>query len=748
MKTIQKILFGALLIGIGCLASTKVVKADPTVTLTYDNSGTPPTLSYTTSGIDGDEGYTLVLSVGGTAIGDPIALNSANPGDTAWSGASTIITNLGNPTSTGAVTVTATIKEGETVKATGTKDIDVYVFNPTIPSELQITAPDPGTFPIRSLTDDTYNLTVEAISEPNYIATVKIGTGAETSVNKISNIWNGCKASDGTYVFTAGTQTAAINSITDNGAGNKKASITWTPMAGTNPYNYIYYTVTNVTRRAGITSATATVAGYPATDVPITYTGAGTATFSVYISKTELTLPADPEAIAPYIASHAHFLTSSPFTFETIDHIKITPADKTQIVRNVAEHYDATVYLDAAEQVPAANQNVKWTATPTATTEVIPNNTATTAGASLKSTANGSVSLVATSEDGTKSVTKTITVSDRINVETLTVGHGVTKGYKIDLGYNKGLVTVTPANASVSKIEWTVTSGSDYGSIDSDTKTILTGKKKGKVVLTANVYYTDGGAPVPFTNREITVYDPVLKTNDSSDTIKFTLPSAAYTSNSASDNISSVTGYRVDVLNKDGDSVYHDSYTVDSLEGITLSSDKMNDLVRAASDNLTGDTHKVRFQISPYNGSTYNDKYDSSDVRVAYRTDEKTAYKGSDGKYSLSNNNSSSSKGSSTQASASGAGSGNAGSKNGLDKVPKTGEGNTRMLIIMIAMISATIAGAILLSYMPARANTNKGIGGAEDVKGFFDSVSTTSTKDTKTEQTTADNADKDDKQS
>ena len=101
--------------------------------------------------------------------------------------------------------------------------------------------------------------------------------------------------------------------------------------------------------------------------------------------------------------------------------------------------------------------------------------------------------------------------------------------------------------------------------------------------------------------------------------------------------------------------------------------------------------------------------------------------------------------GASTPKDSGSAASGNAGSKNGLDKVPKTGEGNARMLIIMIAMISATIAGAILLSYMPARANANKSIAGAEDVKGFFDSTPTTNAKDTNTEQTAANTADKED---
>ena len=72
--------------------------------------------------------------------------------------------------------------------------------------------------------------------------------------------------------------------------------------------------------------------------------------------------------------------------------------------------------------------------------------------------------------------------------------------------------------------------------------------------------------------------------------------------------------------------------------------------------------------------------------------------------------------GSSYKGSSTPIGGGNAGAN--LDKVPKTGEGNTRLLILMVAIISATVAGSILLSTLPAKKKS--GVDEGVDDKDIF----------------------------
>ncbi len=322
----------------------------------------------------------------------------------------------------------------------------------------------------------------------------------------------------------------------------------------------------------------------------------------------------------------------------------------------------------------------------------------------------GTATIQATSKlDTSKTATKTINVV-RQDVTSITIGHGVTKGYSINLGYNQGLVTIEPSTASVSRIEWAVSSDSGEASLDSG-KTVLTGTKKGKVKLTPTVYYLgDEAHPVVYDGasgrrdlrQDVEIYPPVTGDTSSSNSIKFTLPKAAYVDNTDDDNIVKVTGYRVDILNSDGESIFNESKKkVDSLEDISLSSDTIDRMVKSASNKFSGDTVKFRVKISPYDGDTSNRQYESSDKRVAYKSDEMTAYKvgnyyslSKDGSNNNNNNNSNNANNANSK-------SGNAGA--GLDKVPKTGEGNERLWFIIAAMAFATISGAILLSYIPTR---------------------------------------------
>ncbi|MCR5340623.1 MAG: hypothetical protein K6E60_04675 [Saccharofermentans sp.] len=713
MKTIQKILLGALLIGIGCLASTKVVKADPGVTLTY-TPGETPTLSYATSDVLGSEGYQLELSVGGTQVGNLITLDDEHLSGTAWSGESTIITNLGNPTSSGSVTVTATIKNVVPTEPTGTASIPVYVFNPTVDNTERIEITSPTSLPQRSLSQTTqYELKVNAKSAPYYI--VDVGTIA-TGVNATTYTKSDCTANNGSFTITSESETATI-SLTPNTTPITSSpitvSITWTPNVWT---GYKKLTLTDTTGEGVTHTLTMPELAPPYNTNTITFTGSGSGTLTA--------------ACGPNASSLANVGTQN-FTFtEAINHVTVTSGDSS-VVKGGSSTYKAEVYLSPDDTRKAGVQDVTWSVLNedgTATTYA----SITSAGVLTANASGHTVKVRATSTvDTNKYGDKLVTLTQAETVENITLPNNgeVTRKGTMDLSLAKLTLTPTSAASSVKSITYSI-ADDNYGSFNGTTFTAKT--KTGSVSITATIKYVDTEKADTNITKTVTVLPKVVITDDyssSSKTIKFTLPETVYTENSDKYNLPNVTKYQVEVLNEDGDKVLNSkTYTTSSpTSEKTLSTSDLESLIRDASSNLSGDSPKVKIRISPGGDSqtTGNTVYNTKDI-VAATTDAFTVYKvGS--YYSLSkdgSNSSSSSKGSSTQASASGAGSGNAGGK--LDKVPKTGEGNARMLIIMIAMISATIAGAILLSYMPARANANKGIAGAEDVKEFFDKGDTT----------------------
>ncbi|MBR6451758.1 MAG: hypothetical protein IKS87_03560, partial [Lachnospiraceae bacterium] len=203
---------------------------------------------------------------------------------------------------------------------------------------------------------------------------------------------------------------------------------------------------------------------------------------------------------------------------------------------------------------------------------------------------------------------------------------------------------------------------------------------------------------------------------------------------------------------------YSKTYSVsDTSKTLSLSSDELEKLVEESGSSLSGDSPKVRLRIKPGGTSQTSSStvYNNND-NVATTTDEITVYRVSvaeknhiKGAYlyglpgrevkitataesgykfvswdddssaaatrtvTISTDTSknsytatASTTGSSTPKNSSTGGSGNAGAN--LDKVPKTGEGNTRLLILMVAIISASVAASILLSTLPAKKKIGK----------------------------------------
>lgn len=827
MKTIQKILLGALLIGIGCLASVKMVKADGALTYDYSTGLTINITEPASAGKlltvydDGDNPlFNKTLDSEGTA--------------TATIAPDQVLAQFSPATQT---TYTLTAKIEGTAK--GSVDVPVYVGTASVDDATKVTLISPTT-PVRSLNPNTtFTVAAKAVQAPNYVK--KVG-GTEVNVTDYSG--STFKVEDGNVAIESGDDAAATITLNQTTSSPITATISWNPETISYPYAYLNLEDTTGT---GIEHSI-TMGSFvsPFTSAQITFTGHGTAKLTMKASMT---------------SGEASAVECGTKTFgfaETIRKVAIT-SGKGTIIKNANEPYEAKVYLDDAGSVLASDQDVIWSVTP-ATATVTPT-TATHEGVTLKATSTGTYTLIAKSASNlTVLDQKTITVEDptehvlSVTIDpscpneiaikssgtykatvTLTDGspskYGVnwsvdntalatitTKGvltakntagvvkvkatsvsdpavfdeytvtivtkvaltdlnyksaeggtikltkkydsssdFSLDLGWNKG-VTGTPANASVSSITYAVTSG-DTSTVSISGSTISAKTAEKTVTVTPTIKYTDNSVDpnnYPVDIQVIKDWTTKLTEGGSSNSsstssdyyIGFTLDNnEVYTGVEPSKNLKSITGYRVDVM-YDGDSkegrTFEKSMSVGSNYKVEKSD--LNDLLKDASDKLSGDSPKVTFRISPYGTNQAGNKVY---VTEAAKTIERTVYK-DNGRYYLdkngSNSNSSSLNSSSSKASGSGAGSGNAGA--GLDKVPKTGEGNARMLIIMIAMISATIAGAILLSYMPARANANKGIAGAEDVKGFFDSTPTTNAKDTNTEQTAANTADKEDDKS
>lgn len=291
----------------------------------------------------------------------------------------------------------------------------------------------------------------------------------------------------------------------------------------------------------------------------------------------------------------------------------------------------------------------------------------------------------------------------------------ISTGYKLNLGWKKG-ATGDPENASVDVIKYTpddVKVAKEYLSINNNY--VIVPKKKTKegseISLAPTVIYRDGNEDEGFSPISIAVVDDWASSLSESDTssstksdyhltLKF-LNDEVYTGYDTALNLTGIDGYRVDVMYK-GKSVASEEYEMKNWKiGSSynvLDKDDMNELLKEASGSLSGDSPEVEFWVSPI-GTNQEGDDDTVNTDAAKKIKRKVYKDGS--YYYVDDKKSSSSSGSTSRSSGTGANGGTGG--NGLDKVPKTGEGNTRLLIIMTAVIFATIAGSILLSYMPAK---------------------------------------------
>lgn len=280
--------------------------------------------------------------------------------------------------------------------------------------------------------------------------------------------------------------------------------------------------------------------------------------------------------------------------------------------------------------------------------------------------------------------------------------------YKLDLSWGKGVTSDHP-DASVKSISYTtVPAKTDVGSFSGS---VFTPKKAGTIEVIPTVTYTDGEKEECdsfFITVEDDDWTTKLSTGGSSNSssvssdyyIGFKLENdEVYSSYDPKYDLKELTGYRVEVL-KDGKVLAGKTVTPSSFsvgETYKISKDTLEDLLEDASGDLSGDSTTVTFRVSPY-GTNLDDG--KAYATSAARTLERTVYKNGS-TYYLTKSSSSSSSSSMKSSSAQGSGSGS-----DYDKVPKTGEGNTRLLIIMIAVISATIAGSILLSNLPVRSKS------------------------------------------
>lgn len=797
MKTIQKILLGIVLVGIGCLAGTKVVKAE-TVEFNYTDGSD---LEYSITGGTSGASYTIMAD----GVTTPLASGNLNDSGATQAGTKVnsgdLLDALNDIDRTTKYTVYAKI--GDTRIDTPTQDVTVYLLKLDFdPNKLTCSLKTSTLTP--ALTDTTYDVTFTVNDYPYYISSytekdpLTDGAGTTTSVDGKITLTKSLSASK-SYSIETDSQTATVTGFDDIDNTQKRADITWKASVGQGS-DYYYYYLANVTETLipevefDVPKATA----LPKTAIiKNTKTGSGKGTLSVYISKTQLSEPVTAEKIAG-----CHLLTTSdpnsPYIFQTIRAVGISGSD--EIVKGYPYPYTATAYLDTAMTVPAIGDPVfTWTKSGAASTI----NPATPSKDPINLTANattGTVSLQAATA-GVSSAVKSITILDNTGISIVFPNAGrITKGFSLDCSKEKLSFIPDAVKSAVTKVELKE-SNSSIGTFDANGK--FQALSVGTTGYTAKIHL--GGSIVNISSSGgLTVLPKAEIENDyskSSKKLEFKLPVAVFTNNSDEYNIPDVNKYQIAVFDKDGNELI-DAVEFSGTPNKTLelsASELKEKIVDKLNEKgkLSGDSKKITLRIRPGGKSqtqTSKTVYNNNDnvvatteltvyrVSVAEKNNIKSSYEyglaGQEVKITAApksgykfvswEDDSSAGQtrtvtiqedtskntytatanvaGASTPKDSGSAASGNAGGK--LDKVPKTGEGNARMLIIMIAMISATIAGAILLSYMPARANANKGIAGAEDVKGFFDSTPTTNAKDTNTEQTAANTADKEDDKS
>lgn len=674
MRSYLKILIATALIGVACFAGTKEVKADAVLEFTENNE-----LSY----MFNDEEY-AGKSIAIKAELDETTITIATiavPSSGIKEGkieSSTLMSKLGKVTENTDYTVEAFIGD----EAIGNAEyISVYYFNPTIDDNKKLTMVSPSKTPYITF-DETYELEVVA-NAPYFISEVD-----GNPVNAASYSDSVCSSD---AEVTSGEVKAIITCDTTS-SSPINASIEW-ENGEVYPYQFLEFKDTEKKKSHTIKMT------YPTDDEwdgeTAVIKAAGEGTFEL-------------EAKVNSINDINSAVSAGKGTFsyniaEIIDHVVIyrngEEITEDTVSVNATETYTAIAYLDEEEEEPASAdyQIFDWG---------VSNKLATIKDGKLKtggSKGNVTVSAIC-KKDKTKSGSIQVTI-DMEEVEALLLAQDtISVGYVLNLQKSPaGAVEVIPeeASGSVKSItyDYADTTSKNYGTLNS-AKTALTGKAAGKVRLrNATVTYTDG-TPKKFEGLfdVITVISNnfVNETGDSSDEIKFEIQEGGlYTGTNEAENLSEIKGYQVDVI-YDGKVVYTTSSSKKSGE-VTLNKEALNKILSSASSKLSGDSPDVTFKVSPYGtGEDGSTKAVNSAAAISLT---KKAYKNGN-TYSLDQTSSSSS---SSMKSSSGQGSG---SGSDYDKVPKTGEGNTRLLIIMIAVISATIAGSILLSNLPVRSKS------------------------------------------
>lgn len=674
MRSYLKTLIATALIGVACFAGTKEVKADAVLVFTENNE-----LSY----MFDDEEY-AGKSIAIKAELDETTITIATiavPSSGIKEGkikSSTLMSKLGKVTKDTDYTVEAFIGD----EAIGNAEyISVYYFNPTIDDNNKLTMVSPSKTPYITF-DESYDLEVVA-NAPYFISEVD-GTPVNAASYSDSECSSDAEVTSGEVkaIITCDTSSSPINALIEWENGEVY------------PYQFLEYKDTEKKKSHTIKMTYPTGDEWDGETAVIKAAGEGTFELEAKVNSIN-----DINS-----AVSAGKGTFSYNIAEIIDHVVIyrngEEITEDTVSVNATETYTAIAYLDEEEEEPASAdyQIFDWG---------VSNKLATIKDGKLKtggSKGNVTVSAIC-KKDKTKSGSIQVTI-DMEEVEVLLLAQDtISVGYVLNLQKSPaGAVEVIPeeASGSVKSItyDYADTTSTNYGTLNS-AKTALTGKAAGKVRLrNATVTYTDG-TPKKFEGPfdEITVISNnfVNETGDSSDEIKFEIQEGGlYTGTNEAENLSEIKGYQVDVI-YDGKVVYTTSSSKKSGE-VTLNKEALNKILSSASSKLSGDSPDVTFKVSPYGtGEDGSTKAVNSAAAISLT---KKAYKNGN-TYSLDQTSSSSS--SSSMKSSSGQGSG---SGSDYDKVPKTGEGNTRLLIIMIAVISATIAGSILLSNLPVRSKS------------------------------------------
>ena len=447
------------------------------------------------------------------------------------------------------------------------------------------------------------------------------------------------------------------------------------------------------------------------------------------------------------IQANAKGVNSESKIVSILNDTKVTGVSVTngpsKIVKGKTAQYSATVSPSNASQA------VKWSISPEVTGVTVNSDTglvSVDSSATINDTFNLVVTTVAKNGSGNPETnTQTIKIVSRIDVTSLDILQKITKGYPLDLSN----VKYSPSDASVESISWTLTSGS--GTISGNK---FISEDTNQSVLTASIKYTDEHKQT--IDVPITVYKTPTYSSNSDGSISYDFPEAIYTNNSNENNITDVKGYYLEILNESKNKVLSSKSVTGNRNG-SISDSTIEEVIRSASSNLSGDSAKVYIRVRPYGTSQTSGQNRACetdgfgyipDSRTVYRvsvsgsnvvatsiygqagkeveitaTPSNSSYKFSKWQDSNTSNprrvqissNTNNNKYEATMESrsnssnSSGSGSGNAtggskGSNSKLDKVPKTGESMAIYFIVMIAVISGCVAFATLFKSLTAKA--------------------------------------------